>query len=113
MQPYKSHQTHLSPAEVEAAEQVDIKKLGKVVTEAFESVAKVSKLPVQEVLCNIEEIDGAELKQATQEAIKKISNATDLDTADITAIFMANRGASIDDIVNRLHEQSKVNRHRL
>lgn len=65
---------------------------------------------MQEVLCNIEEIDGAELKQAVQEAMKKIADATNLYTAQITDIFKANRVASINDIVNRLHEQSKVNR---
>jgi hypothetical protein len=111
--PYKSHQTHLSPAEEEAADQEIKKKLGKLVEEAFASVGKLTRLPVQEVLHIIEEVDVVQLKQATQEAIKKISNATDLDTANITAIFMANKGASIDDIVNRLHEQSRVNRHRL
>jgi hypothetical protein len=93
-----------------AAEQVDIRKLGKIVDEAFESVAKVSKLPVQEVLCNIKEIDGAELKLAAQEALKKVADATNLYTAQITDIFKANRAASMNDIVNRLHEQSKVNR---
>ena len=111
--PYKSHQTHLSPAEEEAAEREIIKKLGKVVQEAFESVAKLTRLPVQEVLHIIEEVDVAQLKQVTQEAIKKIADATDLDRANIVAIFMANRVASLDDIVNRLHEQSRVNRHRL
>jgi len=113
MQTYKSHQTHLSPAEEEAADQEIKKKLGKFVEEAVESVGKLTRLSVQEVLHIIEEVDVAQLKTATQEAIKKISNATDLDTANITAIFMANRGASIDDIVNRLHEQSRANRHRL
>jgi hypothetical protein len=113
MQLYKSHQTHLSPAEVEVADQEIRKKLGKVVEESFESLAKLTKLPVQEVLHIIEEVDVAQLKQATYEAIKKISNATDLHTAQITAVFLANRDANIDDIVNRLHEQSRVNRHRL
>ena len=113
MQTYKSHQTHLSPAEEEAADQEIKKKLGKFVEEAVESVGKLTRLSVQEVLHIIEEVDVAQLKTATQEAIKKISNATDLDTANITAIFMANRGASIDDIVNRLHAQSRTNRHRL
>jgi hypothetical protein len=92
------------------AEQADIKKLGKIVEEAFESVAKVSTLPVQEVMCNFDEIDVAELKQAAQEAFKKISDATDLDTAQITAIFKANRGASMNDIVIRLREQIRINR---
>ena len=111
--PYKSHQTHLSPAEEEAAEQEIIKKLGKVIEEAFESVAKLTKLPLQEVLHIIEEVDVARLTQATQEAIKKIAHATDLDRAKIIAIFTANRAAGIDDIANRLHEQSKLDRHRL
>jgi hypothetical protein len=92
------------------AEQVDMKKLGKVVEEAFESVAKVSKRPVQEVLRNIDGIEGAELKNAAQEAIKKIATATDLDTAQITDIFKANAGASMNEIVGRLREQSRVNR---
>jgi|SRR5450755_1528489 hypothetical protein len=113
MQPYKSQQTHLSPAEEEVADQEIVKKLGKIVEESFESVAKLTKLPVQEVLHIIEEVDVTQLKHATSEALKKISDATDLHTAQITAIFLANRDASIDVIVNRLHEQSRVNRHRL
>jgi hypothetical protein len=67
---------------------------------------------VQEVMCNIEEIDVAELKQATQEVFKNISDAIDLTTARITDIFKAIRVASINVIVNRLHEQSTVNRAR-
>jgi|PeaSoiMetatran63_FD_contig_21_647219_length_597_multi_16_in_0_out_0_1 hypothetical protein len=111
--PYKSHQTHLGPAEVEVAEQDDIKKLAKLVEESFESVAKITKLSLQEVMHIIEEVDVAQLRRATQEAIKKISNATDLDAAHITAIFMANRAANVDDIVKRLREESKVHRARL
>ena len=113
MQAYKSQQTHLTPAEEEAAEQEIIKHLVKSVEEAFASVAKLTRLPVQEVLHIVEEVDVAELTRATQEAIKKISNATDLHRADIIAIFMANRAASVDDIASRLHEQSKIDRHRL
>jgi hypothetical protein len=111
--PYKSHQTHLGPAEVEVAEQDDIKKLAKLVEESFESVAKITKLSLQEVMHIIEEVDVAQLRRATQEAIKKISNATDLDAAHITAIFMANRAANVDDIVKRLRAESKVHRARL
>jgi hypothetical protein len=111
--PYsKSHQTHLSPAEEEAAEREDIKKLGKVVEGAFESVAKLTRLSLQEVLHILEEVDVAKLKQATQEAIKTIADSTDLDTANIIAIFMANRDAGIDDIVIRLREESHVHRAR-
>ena len=113
MQPYKSQQTHLSPAEEEVADQEIVKKLGKIVEESFESVAKLTKLPVQEVLHIIEEVDVTQLKLAAQEGIKNIADSTDLDRAHIVAIFMANKAASIDDIVNRLHQQSRVNRHRL
>ena len=113
MESYKSHQTNLTRAEEEAAEQEDIKKLGKVVDGAFESVGKLTKLSVHEVLHIIEEVDVGQLKKAVQEAIKKIADSTDLDGPRIIAIFMANKDASIDDIVNRLHQQSKENRHRL
>jgi len=99
------------PADLDA-EKTDIKKLGKIVQEALESVAKVSTLPAQDVIGQFEEIDAPELKQAAQEAIKTISAATDLDTAHITAIFKANRGASMSDIVNRLHDLSRINRAR-
>ena len=113
MQSYKSHQTHLSPAEEEAADQEIKKKLGKLVEEAFESVGKLTRLPVQEVLHIIEEVDVAQLKQATQEAIKKISNATDLHRADIIAIFKEDRAATIHNIVHRLREESHVHRARV
>jgi hypothetical protein len=93
-----------------AAEEVDIKKLGEVVEEAFESVAKVSERPAQEVLCTMDQIDGAELKQAAQEAMKKMADATDLHTAQIAGILKANGSVGINDIVNRLHEQSKAKR---
>jgi len=56
------------------------------------------------------EIDLPEPKQAAQKAIQKIALATNLYTAKIVDIFRANTLASLDDIVNRLHEQSKVNR---
>lgn len=113
MHAYKSQQTHLSAAEEEIADHEIVKKLGKLVEESFESVAKLTKLPVQEVLHIIEEVDVTQLKHATYEALKKISNATDLHTAQITAILLANRGATMGDLVNRLHEQSRINRHRL
>ena len=64
-------------------------------------------------MCNLDKFDAAELKQATQEAFRKISEATDLDTAQITEIVETNRVASINDVVNRLHEQSRVNRARM
>ena len=112
MEAYKSHQSHLSPAEQEAAEQEDIKKLGKIVEGTFEAIAKLTKLSVQEVLHIIEEVDVAQLKLAAQEGIKNIADSTDLDRAHIVAIFKENRGATIDNIVHRLREESHLHRAR-
>jgi hypothetical protein len=111
--PYKSHQTHFGPAEQAAAEQEDLRKLVNVVEAAFESIARITRLPVSEVLHILEEVDVAQLREATQEAMKGIAHATALDTAKITAIFKANRAANVADIVNRLHEQSKIERSRI
>jgi hypothetical protein len=92
------------------AEQIDMKKLGKVVEEALESVAKVSKLSTVEVMRNIDGIDEAEFKLAAQGAFKQISVATDLDRSQITDIFKANPDASINDLVKRLREHSREKR---
>ncbi len=96
------------PSDLAAAEQVDIQKLAAVVEEAFLPVTKVSKLPLEEVMCNIETIDEPELKQAAQEAIRQIANATGLHTAQITRIFRANRFAVVN-IVSQLHKESRAN----
>jgi hypothetical protein len=109
----KFFQMHHSLAEEEILEKEDVKKLAKVVEESLERIAKLTKLPVQEVLHIIEEVDVAQLKQATQEAIKNISHATDLDAAHITAIFKENKTATVDNIVHRLREESHVHRARI
>ncbi len=112
--PYsKYYQTHLSPAEEEVLEQEDIKKLVSVVEESLEQIAKLTKLPVQEVLHIVEEVDVAQLTHATQEAIKKISHATDLHRADIVAIFKEDRNATIASVVQRLREESHIHRARI
>ena len=109
--PYsKSHQSHLTPAEEEIHEQEDVRKLVNVVEESLERIAKITKLPLQEVMHVIEEIDVAQLMRATQEAIKNIAHATDLDTACINRIFKENRTATIENIVQRLREESHVHR---
>jgi ethanolamine utilization microcompartment shell protein EutL len=113
MQPYKSHQTHLSAAQEEAAEQELIKEVVKFVEETFASLAKLTNLPVQEVLHIVEEVDVAQLTRATQVAIKKISNATDLHRTDIIAIFKEDKTATIDHVVHRLREVSHVHRARI
>jgi metal-dependent HD superfamily phosphatase/phosphodiesterase len=106
------YQTHLSPAEQMAAEEEDIKKLGKIVEGAFESVAKLTRLSVQEVLHIIEEVDVAQLSHAFRGAIKKIVDATDLHRDHIVAIFTANKDARLDELVHRLREESRVHRGR-
>ncbi len=114
MSPYsKAYQTHLSPAEEEVLEQEDVKKLVNVVEDSLERIAKLTKLPVQEVLHIVEEVDVAQLTHATQEAIKKISNATDLHRADIIAIFKEDRNATVAQVVHRLREESHIHRARI
>ena len=114
MSPYsKFYQTHLSPAEEEGLEQEDVRKLVNVVEESLVKIAKITNLPMQEVLHIVEEVDVAQLTHATQEAIKKISNATDLHRADIIAIFKEDRAATIHNIVHRLREESHIHRARV
>ena len=109
--PYSSsHQTHLTPAEEEVAENEDVKKLVNVVEESLERIAKITKLPLQEVMHVIEEVDVAQLMRAIHEAVKNIANATDLDAATINSILKENRAATIDNIVHRLREESHVHR---
>jgi hypothetical protein len=111
--PYsKSHQTHQTPAQEEIAENEDVKKLLNVVEKSLERIAKITNLPMQEVMHIIEEVDVAQLKDATQEAIKSIADSTDLDRAHIVAIFKEDRTATIDSIVHRLREESHVYRAR-
>jgi hypothetical protein len=109
----KFYQTHLSSAEEDVLEKEDVKRLAKIVEESLEQIAKVTKLPVQEVLHIVEEVDVAQLKHATDEAIKKIFNATGLHRADIIAIFKEDKTATIDHVVHRLREESHVHRARI
>jgi uncharacterized protein YjbJ (UPF0337 family) len=97
----------MAPSDLAAAEQVDMQKLAAVVQEAFLPVTKASKLPLEEVICNIETI-GPELKQAVQEAIRQIANATGLVPEQVIHILKANRFADVN-IVSQLHKESRVN----
>lgn len=105
------------------ADQDDIKKLSKVVKEAFGAIAKAAGISEKEVLHVIggihvdmlkdvlkEDIHADVLKESIQEAIKSISLATDLDTEQITDIFSAKRDANLNDIVIQLHDRMQVNR---
>jgi hypothetical protein len=51
-----------------------------------------------------------EHKHAAREAFKQIFAATDLDRDQITEILNAHPDASVNDIVRRLREQSKIKR---
>ncbi len=113
----------LSAAGELAAEQVDIKKLGKLVEGSFGAIANATGLSVKEVLHVLEGIHvdmlkdvlkddphADELRKAIQEAIKNISLATALDTQQITAIFTEKKDTDLDDIVIRLHHSSQASR---
>jgi hypothetical protein len=100
------------PIKMDEEDREIIARLNKILAEAFESIAQLTRLPVQEVLHIVEEVDVAKLKEATQDAIKKISHATDLDRSHIIEIFQSDPSASIDDIVIRLHARSRSNRSR-
>ena len=98
----------MAPSDLAAAEQVDMQKLAAVVQEAFLPVTKASKLPLEEVMCNIETIDEPELKQAVQGAISQIANATGLVPEQVIHILKANRFGDVN-IVSQLHKESRVN----
>lgn len=106
-----------------AAEQDDIEKLTKIVVKAFGAIASATGLSDKEVLHVIENLhvdmlkdvlkEGTQvngLKEGIQEAIKVISLATDLDTAQISEIFSAKKDTNISDLANRLYKSGQVNR---
>lgn len=117
-------------AEDRALDRVDMEKLVRVVNEAVAAIAVSTSLPAHEVLGILESIhvemvgdikaalmamgekkmDVAKLSRAIEKAIASISHATDLDTNEITTIFSKKPGASVEDVVCRLHEQSRVDR---
>jgi hypothetical protein len=108
-----------------AADQDDIEKLSKIVAGAFEAIASATGLSEKEVLRLIKDTEVEMLKdvlkegtsvdmlrEGIQEAIKKISLATGLETAQISEIFTAKKDANIDDIVSRLHLRGIANREK-
>jgi uncharacterized protein YjbJ (UPF0337 family) len=90
-------------------EQTDLDKLTAVVAEAFAPVRKLTQRPVEEVMANIDGIDSAELKEAAQEAVRKIATATGLSTSKVADIFREHRSSDVN-IVGVLHERSKAER---
>jgi hypothetical protein len=89
-----------------AFEQKDLEKLSAVVNEAFAPVTQLTNRPLEDVMSHVESIDSPELKQAVQEAIKKISTATGLHSTQIVDVFKEKRASDVN-IVGVLHERSK------
>ena len=93
--------TNLKPEEaLEILENVHVEMVGEL-REAVETVGNVK---------NMKLVDTEKLSQEIEKAIAAISNATDLDTDEITTIFSKNPGASLADISYKLHEKSKLDR---
>ncbi len=90
-----------------ATEQVDIKKLNKFVEKAFGEIANVTWISEKEMLHVIKDIHADVVKQANQEAIKKISLATALDTEKITHVFAEKKNTSLNDTFSRLNKRSQ------
>jgi hypothetical protein len=106
-----------------AAEREDIEKLMKIVVRAFGEIANATGLSDKDVLHAIENThveilkdvlkDGIQvdmLKDGIKEAIKVISLAIDLDTAQISDVFSAKKDTNINDLANRLYKRSQDNR---
>jgi len=102
----------MGPSDHVAAAQIDMNKLAAAVEEAFLPVMRMSRLPVEEVMCNIDTIDDPKLQQAARGSLRRISEASGLNTAEITEIFKANRFTNTN-IVSRLYEQSNAHRQKL
>ena len=117
-----------------AGEQDDIRKLTKIVEDAFGAIANATGLSDKEVLHVMEDLhvdmlkdvlkEGIQadmlkkgvhmevLKKGIQDAIKVISLATDLDTQQISDTFTEKKNTNINDIVSRLHDRSQTNREK-
>ncbi len=117
-----------------AGEQDDIKKLTKIVEDAFGAIANATGLSDKEVLRVVEDLhidmladvvkkgihadklkEGVDMKvleKGIQDAIKVISLATDLDTQRISDTFTEKKNTNINDIAIRLHDRSQFNREK-
>jgi len=60
----------------------------------------------------VKRIDSNKLIHEIEKTIAAISNATDLDTDEITTIFSKEPGASLADVSYRLHVRSQYDRSR-
>ena len=85
-------------------------KLNKFVGHELDDIAKKTHISMKELMEIIEEVNLVRLHEAAQEALRKIAHATDLTPAQIEEVFTNHRGAELEDICQRLHEKSMVNR---
>ncbi len=88
--------THLAQNEV-------VEILGKINVEALDEVQAAV-----ENLKGIEGIDTVRIVVAVEETIKAIAATTNLDTDEILKILTARNGTTVENIVYRLHEMSRV-----
>ena len=116
-----------------AGEQDDIKKLTKIVEDAFGAIANATGLSDKEVLQVMEDlhvhmlkdvqegipanmlkkgVDIEVLEEGIQDAIKVISLATDLETRLISDTFTEKKNTNINDLVSRLYARSQSNREK-
>ena len=110
---------------------MDIEKLGMIVNESINAFSITTHLAQNEVveilgrinvevldevqaavesLEGIEGIDTVRIAVAVEETIKAIAAITNLGADEISAILTERNGASVEDIVHRLHERSRVPR---
>jgi hypothetical protein len=117
----------INAQEILACGKVDIEKLARIVNEsikAFSVTANLTQNKVVDILGNIrvemleevqeaveslkgiEGVDRVSLSVAIEETLRAIEATTNLDADEITRILTEKRGASVEDIVKRLHEKS-------
>jgi hypothetical protein len=110
-------------------EKMDVEKLGMIVNESIKAFSITTHLAQNEVveilgkidvevlnevqaavenLKGIEGIDTVRIAVAVEETIKAIAATTNLDTEEISKILTARHGATVEDIVHRLYEKSRV-----
>ena len=110
-------------------ERTNVEKLGMIVNGSITAVSvmnnitkndvvrileKIHVTTIGEVQKAVENIEGIEyfdvvrLAVGIEETIKAIAGITNLDTGEITETFAKKKGASVGDIVNRLHAKVKA-----
>ena len=113
---------------------MDIDRLGMIVNESIRAFSITTHLAQNEVveilgkinidvldevqaavenLKGIEGVDTVRITVAVEETIKAIAATTNLDTDAISKILTERDGATVEDIVHRLHEKSQdIRSHR-